>query len=94
MGAGLSSPDDAPLYKERMLNYVNKLDVTNQELYAAVDYTQLKSIVDLYTVPSISVEDLVPGTYVDRDVHNTTERSLNLVNGIVEFVVRGINSEE
>lgn len=92
MGAGLASPDDAPLYKERMLDYVSKLDVTNQELYVAVDYTQLKGIVDLYTVPSIVVEDLVPGTYVNRDIYNTTQRSLNLVNGIVEFVVRGICS--
>lgn len=88
MGAGLVPADKASLYKARMLDYVSKLDVTNQDLYASVDYTQLREIVDLYTAPSIVVEDLAPGTYISRDAFNATQRSLNLMNGIVEFVVR------
>jgi hypothetical protein len=34
-----------------------------------------------YTVPSIAVQDLVPGTYVDRDTYNFTTRIISLANG-------------
>lgn len=84
---GQANASDVGLHRDRMLDFVNKLDTTNQQLYAAVDYTQLADIVNLYTVPSIVVEDLVPESYVNRDVYNTSLRKVNLVNGIVEFVV-------
>ena len=89
MSAGLvpSGPPEVALFKSRMHNYVDKLDRTNQQLYASVDYANLRDIVNLYTVPSIAVKDLIPGTYVSRDALNATTRLVNLVSGVVEFIV-------
>lgn len=89
MSAGLvpSVPSNVALFKSRMLSYINKLDLTNQQLYASVDYASLHDIVNLYTVPSIAVKDLIPGTYVSRDAYNATTRVVNLVSGVVELIV-------
>ena len=40
-----------------------------------------------YTVPSIVVKDLVPGSFVDRDTFNYTKRTINLGNACVAYIL-------
>lgn len=72
---------------QRNLIYLSQLEDVHRSLYMHVD-SQIAQEVSLYTVPSIPVEDLVPGTYVNRDVFNATSRNVALADGIVEFVAR------
>lgn len=44
--------------------------------------------VRLYTANEVIVQDLVPGTFVDKSTFNATNRAVNLANLVTEFVTR------
>jgi PAS domain-containing protein len=73
--------------RARMLTDLQAFDSYHQDLYLAVD-SQLPEELALYTQPNVPVYDLVPGSYVDRDTYETTNRSMNLVNAGLEFLAK------
>jgi hypothetical protein len=71
--------------RQRMLGQIATFDTLHRDLYLAVDGS-LPEETALYTdVSSITLTDMVPGSYVSRTVYNSTTRTANLVNAGQEY---------
>jgi len=87
---GLGTLDDVGGVNETeawMARNINSFEDLHRALYLRVDGSLAKEV-HLYTIPSIVLDDLVPGTYVTRGNVNTTKRLTALGNLGLEYVAK------
>jgi hypothetical protein len=65
---------------------IDNLEATHLDLYESIDSSAPAALQQLWLTPSVTVKDLVPGTFVDFAHVNLTTRSLGLANLGLETV--------
>lgn len=77
--------DNASATKARLYKSIEDLADLHKYLYEHMDENDVNERI-LYSTPTITVEDLVIGTYITRSNYTSTNRTVNLANVGVEFI--------
>jgi hypothetical protein len=81
-------PDDIVWIRERIRTTVNSAEEGHRKLYRLAIMNGPGPQIDSYLLPTLTSTNLVPGTYVDKDVFNTTEEKVSLSNLMIDYAVR------
>lgn len=88
IAAGMDfTTDNCTGVKTEITESLSELVSVHQTLYSRMDDTNAAEHA-LYSTPSITVYDLVPGSYIDRMNFTTVPRQLNLVNAGLEAIAK------
>jgi PAS domain S-box-containing protein len=83
----LHTSDEGAATRTRLAGYLTRLSRAHEALYLAADQSN-EPLRQLYATPSVTVRDLVPGTYQTRSQYNVTTRTVNLVDAGLEFIAK------
>lgn len=83
----LATNDEGNATKARLDQRLTQLALLHESLYQKVDEGN-EAERSLYSTPSITVEDLVPGSFVSKSVFNVTSRQVNLMNAGLEIIAK------